>query len=289
MNAEKNTRKRPFIQSVGVAAMAIFLAFIIGSPFVFMFLATFKRLGEVMRYAPKLLPESLYLGNYIKVLDSYLPIAFVNTAIVSVCSVAVTLVIALPAAYAFARLRFPGRNVLLMLTLSTMMIPQGLMVVPMFDVVKNMPYLGSEYGWIDSFPGLIFPFLSIGYITFYVRQYFLSIPAELDEAARIDGANKLQTFFQVIMPLSKPAVSLAIIFSFMNKWNDYLWPMAIARTERHYTIQMAIKMFQGQYSTDLPMMLTGAGLSALPIILLYVVFQKNFEQGLSGASAGLKE
>lgn len=170
-----------------------------------------------------------------------------------------------------------------------MMIPQGLLVVPMFNIMKNMPLVSSEYGWIDTFPGLIFPFLSIGFITFYVRQYFLGIPRSLDEAARIDGANKLQVFFMVILPLAKPALSLAVIFSFMNKWNDYLWPMAIIRSENHYTIQIAIKMFQGQFNTDWPMMLTGATVSVIPILILYVAFQKGFEQGLSGASAGMKE
>ena len=111
-------------------------------------------------------------------------------------SVIVTLLLSLPAAYAFSRLNFPGRNFFFMLTLSTMMIPQGLLVVPMFNIMKNMPLVSSEYGWIDTFPGLIFPFLSIGFITFYVRQYFLGIPRSLDEAARIDGANKPYPLFQ---------------------------------------------------------------------------------------------
>lgn len=281
--------KRTPLNSFIIAVIAILLTILIAGPFVFMILTTFKQIGEVMRFPPKLLPDSFYLQNYVKALHSYIPRAFLNSLFVSAMSVIVTLLLSLPAAYAFSRLNFPGRNFFFMLTLSTMMIPQGLLVVPMFNIMKNMPLVSSEYGWIDTFPGLIFPFLSIGFITFYVRQYFLGIPRSLDEAARIDGANKLQVFFMVILPLAKPALSLAVIFSFMNKWNDYLWPMAIIRSENHYTIQIAIKMFQGQFNTDWPMMLTGATVSVIPILILYVAFQKGFEQGLSGVSAGMKE
>lgn len=282
-------RKRPLHRSILIGVLAILLTIIIAGPFVFMILTSFKKIGEVMVYPPKLLPETFYLGNFVKALHSYIPKAFLNSIFVSAVAVVITLLLSLPAAYAFSRLRFPGRNVFFMLTLSTMMVPQGLLVVPMFDIMKNMPFGSSDYGWIDTFPGLIFPFLSIGFITFYVRQYFLGIPKDLDEAAYIDGANKFQVFYMIILPLAKPALSLAVIFSCMNKWNDYLWPMAIVRSEDHYTIQMAIKMFQGQYNTDWPMMLTGAMLSVIPVIILYIAFQRGFEQGLSGASAGMKE
>lgn len=282
-------KKRSKVNSLLIGLAAVLLTLLIAGPFVFMFSTSFKTLGEVMRFPPKFLPDAFYLGNYERALNSYLPTAFLNSILVSVISVAITLVLSLPAAYAFSRLRFPGRNFFFMVTLSTMMIPQGLMIVPMFDIVKNMPFGDASYGWVDTFPGLIFPFLTIGFVTFYVRQYFLGIPQDLDEAALIDGANKFETFLRIILPLSKPAVSLAVVFAFMNKWNDYLWPMAIVRSEKHYTIQIAIKMFQGQFHTDWPMMLTGSAIAVVPILVLYIVFQKNFEQGLSGASAGLKE
>lgn len=282
-------KKRSKINSILIGITAVLLAIIIAGPFVFMILTSFKKMGEVMRFPPKILPDGFYWQNYIDAWNSYLPSAFLNSILVSTAAVVVTLLISLPAAYAFSRLKFPGRNFFFMLTLSTMMIPQGLLVVPMFDIVKRLPWFGSQYGWIDTFPGLVFPFLTIGFVTFYVRQYLLGIPKELDEAAYMDGAGKFKTFRLIVLPLAKPAVSLAVIFAFMNKWNDYLWPLAVVRSEKNFTIQIAIKTFQGQYSTNWPLMLTGAAIAVLPVITMYIAFQRSFEQGLSGASVGLKE
>jgi multiple sugar transport system permease protein len=151
-----------------------------------------------------------------------------------------------------------------------------------------MPF-GGPNGWLDTYAGLIMPFAVTGFGIFYMRQYYLSIPKELDEQAKIDGCNKLQVYWKIIMPLSKPGIGLISIFTFLGQWNNYLWPLTVARSQEMYTIQIALKAFQTQYNIDWPLLMTGASLAVLPTMILYFSLQSAFEKGLGGVGTGLKE
>ncbi|WP_191557374.1 carbohydrate ABC transporter permease [Metabacillus idriensis] len=266
-----------------------FVLFVFLGPYIWMLMTAVKSQGDVMVWPPKILPTEFHWENFLRIWqETNLPRAFLNSFIVSAISTIINVFLASLAAFAFARLTFPGRDKLFLLVLATMMIPSGLMVVPLFFMMKNVPFAGPD-GWLDSYAGLILPFAVTGFAIFLMRQNFLAIPRELDEQATIDGCSKFQIYWKVIMPLNKPAIALVAIFSFLSHWNEYLWPLTIARSQEMYTIQIALKAFQGQYNIDWPLIMTGATTAALPMIILYFILQPLFEQGLGGLGSGGKE
>ncbi|MCM3718869.1 carbohydrate ABC transporter permease [Fictibacillus phosphorivorans] len=276
--------KNTFIYGLLSIVLLIFLG-----PYIWMFMTAVKTQGDVMVWPPKIIPSEFHWENFLKIWqETNLPRAFFNSFIVSVVATAINVFLASLAAFAFARLKFPGRNKLFLMVLATMMIPSGLMVVPLFFMMKNMPFSGPN-GWLDSYSALILPFAVTGFAIFLLRQNFLSVPKELDEQATIDGCNKFQIYWKIILPLNKPGLALVAIFSFLSHWNEYLWPLTVARSQEMYTIQIALKAFQTQYNIDWPLIMAGATTAALPMIILYFVLQPLFEQGLGGMGSTGKE
>jgi multiple sugar transport system permease protein len=278
-----------FIHTFFIYFLLTLVLIIFLGPYIWMFLTAVKTQGDVMMWPPKIIPDQFHWENFVKIWESTnLPRAFFNSFVVSLVATIINVFLASLAAFAFARLRFPGRDKLFFLVLSTMMIPTSLMVVPLFFMMKNMPFSGPD-GWLDSYVGLILPFAVTGFAIFLLRQNFLSIPKELDEQATIDGCSKFQIYWRIILPLNKPGLALVTIFSFLSHWNEYLWPLTIARSQEMYTIQIALKAFQNQYNIDWPLIMAGATTAALPMMLLYFILQPLFEQGLSGLGTGGKD
>lgn len=202
-----------------------------------------------------------------------------NSLGVAVVSTVLQLFTSATAAYAFSRLRFRGSGAVFVLYLATMMIPMQVIIVPLFI---EMRYLGL----VDSYAGLLLPTLVSSFGVFMLRQAFLALPKELDEAAFVDGAGHLRVFAQVLLPLVAPALATFAVFAFMSSWNAFLWPLVIAQTEAHMTLPVGLSLLQGRYSTDWNVVMAGSTLSVLPILALYVVAQRYVVGGI--AFTGIK-
>jgi len=181
------------------------------------------------------------------------------------------------AAYAFARLVFPGRDRLFLLYLGTLMIPSAVTLIPSYILMTD-----KFLGWINTFAALIVP-ASLGgaFNTFLIRQFFLSLPRELEDAALIDGATPFQIFFQIILPLSKSILAIVSIFVFIGTWNSFLWPLLMMRTPENYVLTVGLSAMQGRWNTRWPELMAGSLMSMAPIILLLILFQRYVEEGLS--------
>jgi multiple sugar transport system permease protein len=282
----RKARKNKMI-IVYLLATIVLIGFV--GPYIWMLATSLKTLGEVMAWPPTVIPESFHWQNYLTIWEgTILPRAFFNSVIVAVIATFINVFLASLAAFAFSRLEFPGRHGLFLGVLATMMIPPGLMIVPLFTMMRNVPFTGPS-GWLDTYAGLIIPTAVTGFAIFLLRQYFMSIPKDLDDQAAIDGCSKFQIYWKIILPLSKPALGLVAIFTFMGNWNEYLWHLTVARSETMYTIQIALARFQTEFNIEWPLLMAGATMAATPMMILYFSLQPLFERGLGGLGSGVKE
>ena len=228
-------------------------------------------------------PVKICFENYkTAFIEGDLLVGLKNTLIVALGFIFLSGLIILIVGYVLAKKEFRGKKIISFILVLTMMVPGEMLMVTNFQLV-------SKLNWTSSYASLILPGIVNVTGIFLVKSFMDNVPNSVLEAAKLDGANELTIILKFVLPMVLPVMATYFILTFVAQWNDYLWPMAIIRSENHYTIQIAIKMFQGQFNTDWPMMLTGATVSVIPILILYVAFQKGFEQGLSGASAGMKE
>jgi multiple sugar transport system permease protein len=212
----------------------------------------------------------------------------VNTAIyATVCTIGQVFLGAM-AGYAFARLRFRGSDILFILVLVTMMIPFQMLLVPLFVMLRHWPLVGGNdlfgaggKGLIDSLPGLILPNLVTPFGIFMMRQFTLSLPSELADAARIDGANEFQIFSKIMLPLTKPALVTLGIFAFQEAWNDFTWPLIVSTTAHSRTLQLGLQTFQDQTLTEWGPLMAGTVITVLPLLLIFIVGQRYFVEGIA--------
>ena len=269
--------------------LMIIVLFVFLGPYVWMFATSVKTQADVYAWPPQILPSEFHWENFVRIWqETNLPRAFFNSVFVSTAATAINVFFSSLAAFAFARLEFPGKNKLFMMVLTTMMVPASLMVVPLFSMMRNVPFAGPN-GWLDSYYGLIFPVAVTGFAIFLMRQYYLTIPKDLDDQAAIDGCNKFQIYWKIILPLSKPVIGLVVVFTFLNHWNEYLWPLTVARSDEMATIQIALASFQTQYNVEWSLLMAGATTAALPMIIFYFILQPLFEESLGGLGRGVKE
>jgi multiple sugar transport system permease protein len=265
--------------------LLLHLLLILGSlvmlaPFIWMLSTSLKQQGEIFLYPPRWIPQPLQWGNYTKTL-TVMPFGryFFNSTLQAVAVTVLQLLTASLAAFAFARLHFPGRDLLFLLYLGTMMVPFPVTMIPDFIIMRYL-------GWIDTYRALILPPAFSAFSTFLLRQYFLSLPIELDDAARVDGASSWRIWWQIIMPLSGPALATLAIFTFMGQWNNFVWPLIVTNSDNMRTLPVALAAFQGQYSIQWNLLMAGSVISILPILLIYVVGQKWFVQGIALTGMG---
>ncbi len=224
--------------------------------------------------------EQITLNNY---LETFRVIPFgryiLNSAIVTVAVTVLQILISSLAAFAFARLRFRGREGLFLIYLATLMIPSQVTLIPNFLIIKNL-------GWYDTYLALVVPGLFSAFSTFLLRQYYRSIPLDLDEAARMDGASSLRIWLQVIVPLSRPVMAALAVFTFQATWNDFLWPLVVTGSQHMRTVPIGLSYFVGQYSTAWNLLMAGSMISVLPVLLIYFLAQKTFVQGITLTGLG---
>jgi len=201
--------------------------------------------------------------------------AYINSLKISLIVTAASLFTSTLAGYTFAKLKFPGRNVLFVLLLATMMIPGQVTLVPTY-------ILYAYIGWIDThLPLIVPPALGGAFGVFLMRQYYMTIPADLEDAARIDGCNPWQTYLRIMLPLSGPPASALAIFTFMGSWNDFLGPLVFLNSQVRFTVPLMIASFQGLYSTNWSLLMAAASIALIPVLIIYISAQRYFIQGIT--------
>ena len=269
------------LRKVGAYALLVLLSAIALFPILWIALSSFKPGSELFRYPPTLLPEHFTLDNYIQAFEkANFALYFRNSAIVTVASTLLTVIINTMAGYVFAKYRFRGDKAIFLFFICTLMLPLEVLMIPIFQMVKNM-------GMYNNFWGLIIPPAATPMGVFMVRQYFYSVPNELMEAARIDGASETHIFIRLMLPIAKPVMSVLAIFSFMWRWNDYMWPLLVIRDPKLYTVQLALANFNGEYSVDWNSLLAMSVVTMIPVLVIFLIFQKQFIRGM--VTSGMKE
>lgn len=250
-------------------------------PFVWMLLGSLKTQGEILQRPPTWLPQNPTLENFAAwfgPLDFWQ--FFANSAIVAVFTVLGNLVFCSMVGYALAKMEFPGRRLLFLLVMVTLMVPGVVTFVPLFVMVSSL-------GLVNTYPALILPFVTAPVGVFLMRQFMLGIPEPLLEAARLDGAGEWRIFTRIVMPLCGPPLATLGILTFLSSWNNFLWPLVAAQTEEMYTLPVALSLYStGQNATNYGLLLAGSVLVITPIILLFVFLQRWFIRGV--ATTGLK-
>ena len=265
-------------------ALLIGYALLMFVPFAWSVSTSFKPNSEVFQL--NWIPQAPTLEGYVVAwtrLDPGLPRLFLNSFIIAGAVTLGNLVLGSLAGYAFARLQFPGRDVLFVLVLATLMIPDQLRVVPVYNLLITFGLVGRG---LEAYVGIILILIISGTSIFLLRQYFMSIPRDLEEAARIDGANQIQTFGRIMLPLASPALAAVAILQFQGTWNGFFWPVILLRDRDQWTLPLALAQFQDLYQTQWAPLMAVVVMATLPILVLYLFFQRYFVEGI--AASGVK-
>jgi multiple sugar transport system permease protein len=268
-------------RSKGGNRAIIHLILLVGSlffvaPMLFMVSTSLKAMRQISRFPPEWIPDPFIWGNYPGVFD-YAPMHkyFINTMIIAVPTVVGAVFTSALAAYAFARLRAPGKNALFLLVLSTLMLPSVVTLVPTY-------ILFAKLQWVGTFRPLVIPALAgSAFNIFLLRQFFMTIPRELEDAALIDGCSRLRIFLSVIVPLAKPVLATVTIFAFMGAWNDYLGPLIYLGNQDQYTLTLGLQAFVQYHRAEWGMLMAASTMMVAPVILIFFFAQKNFVQGIT--------
>ncbi|AVF04100.1 MULTISPECIES: carbohydrate ABC transporter permease [Devosia] len=246
----------------------LIVALIFLFPFFWMVSNAVRSNAEVLAIPVRILPNAFEWDNFAKAWTQ-LPFGrfFLNSLFISTSVTIITVIVSCLSGYAFARLKFPGREALLMAYLGTLMVPAIMLIIPLFLIVNSL-------GMVNTFQGVILPVAFGTFGAFLMRQFFLSIPMELEEAARIDGASRLRILLSIIVPLSMPAIGLLSLFTFIGQWNNFLWPLIVMTGSENATLPVGLTYFQTQAGTQWNFIMAGAALSMLPGIVLAILLQK---------------
>jgi multiple sugar transport system permease protein len=244
-------------------------------PFVWMLSTSLKTQASVFVYPPEWIPSPVQWSNYADVIRVMPFLRYVlNTAGVATSITLLHLAVSSLAAYAFARLRFPGRNRLFLAYLATLMVPGQVTLIPNFIIVKYL-------GWIDTYQALIIPQIFTAFGTFLLRQYFLTIPRELEDAARIDGASAFGIYWRIMLPLSGPALATLGVFTFTAQWNNFLWPLIVINDEQMRTLTVGLRALVGEFTVQYPLLMAGSVISVLPMLIVFLLAQRFFVRGIA--------
>jgi multiple sugar transport system permease protein len=283
-----------------VAGAVLFLA-----PFAWLVSASFQDITEIFSSSPHWIPHDATAAGYRQFLNlGHLTNSqrgqgtgdwrwFANSAFVAISVTVLQTFFNALAAYVFAKRRFPGRDVIFMAFLATMMVPGQVTLIPNYIITKHIPLFGGNdffgnggHGWLDSYWGLIMPGAVSAFGIFLLRQYMLSIPDDLLDAARIDGANEFRIFWSIVVPLCGPALAASAIFTFQAAWEDFLWPLIIISSPDRYTAPLGLALFVVKNQTSWNLLFAGSVISTLPMVLIFMIFQRRFIKGI--ALSGLK-
>lgn len=244
-------------------------------PFLWMILTSLKSLGESTMIPPIIFPHKLRWSNYSEAISSLnFSKLYTNTILTTIFKTVGQLIFCSMAAYSFARIEYPGRDAIFVLILSVLMVPGGVFLLPQFMIMAKL-------GLLNSITALVLPGLFSAYGTFLLRQFFMTLPKELEEAAILDGCNQFQIYWRIMMPLAKPGLITVAIFTILWSWNDLMWPLIVNTSPDKMTLAAGLASLQGEHLTNYPVMMAGSVLAIWPMILMFIIFQKQFIEGIS--------
>jgi multiple sugar transport system permease protein len=273
LKAERRRNRIAFIiLLVGLFAMLF--------PFFWMILSAFKTQADVYSYPPKWLPSSWSLDNFARVFKM-VPFGryYFNSILVTTLSTVGQIFVSILAAYSLARLRFPFKNLIFMFVVATMLMPFVVTMIPTFLIISSLK-------WIDSYQGLIVPFLFNGFSIIFLVQFFITVPMDLQDAARIDGCGYFGILFNVILPNTKPAISTIALFTFLGHWTEYLWPLIVINTTDMRTLPIGLRYLMTEGSSDYQLMMAASVMAIVPVLIVYMFSEKQFIKSIT--MTGLK-
>ncbi|WP_101846790.1 carbohydrate ABC transporter permease [Halobacillus sp. Marseille-P3879] len=266
--------KKSKIERAIVTTLLVIGGIIVSIPFIWMISSSFKPESEVLNIPPTIFPETFTLENYVNLFESLnFAVYLKNTLIIVVCSF-VGLLFNAMAGYGFAKFDFRGREKVFYFVLATMMIPGQVTMIPVYLLLNEM-------GLTNTMAGIVLPGLAVAFSIFLFRQFMTTIPTDLIEAARLDGAGEFYIFFRLIMPVAKPIFAVQGILTFIAAWNSFLWPLIIANDEGLYTLSVGLSLLQGQYANNFALQMAGAAFMVVPIIIIFSFFQKFIVEGFT--------
>jgi multiple sugar transport system permease protein len=271
------------MRRVGLYAILLLLTAVFAVPLLWMVLTSLKSYPDAQRIPPTWLPDPIDVYGYRQLISagSQNPVLrwFANSMLAAALQVLLVLATASMAAYALARMRFRGRGVMFGVIVATLFVPPATLIIPNFLIVDTL-------NWLDTLLVIVVPGAASAFGVFFLRQFFLSLPGELEEAARLDGASQWQIFTRVVLPLSKPALATLAVLAFLTNWNDFLWPIFVLFSAENLTLPAGLGLLQGAYQTDYPVVMAGAVLASVPVLILFVIAQRYIIEGVS--RSGLK-
>ena len=260
--------------------IALAVLVVMAGPVLWMISTSLKSSGDALAIPPKLIPSHIRWSNYVDVFRAVPFGRFLfNSFFVASVVTAVALLFHSMAGYSLARLRYPGRDLIFVGILATLMVPFTVILIPLFIVVDT-------FGWVDSYKGLIVPMIPHAFGIFLLRQFYLSIPRGLEEAAMVDGASLLRVYWTIVLPLSRPVLAALGIFFFLANWNNFLWPLVVTQSEHRWVIQLGIQHFTGEHATDYSHVMAASTIAALPTLVLFFALQRRLIEGIK--MTGLK-
>jgi multiple sugar transport system permease protein len=276
----KQTPRAALRKSV-LYAVLIVLALIVVLPLVWILLTSFKTDGDAIRNPYSALPNPFAFDAYATIANGQQPVFrwFLNSLAAAALQSAIILVTASLAAYALARLEFVGKRIVFGLIVATLLVPPVIFLIPNYLIVQNL-------GWLDSIWAITIPGAASAFGVFFLRQFFIGLPAEIEEAARIDGAGDLRIFLQIVIPLARPALATLAVLSFLANWNDFLWPVYVLLSPENLTLQPGLSQLQGAYSTHFAIVMAGAVVASVPVLILFFFAQKQIVESV--ATSGVK-
>lgn len=274
----------------GYLGMAL-VTLVIGLPIFWMLSSSLKDLNEIYRFPPEWLPSDPKWENYKEAWTS-VPFGrfYLNSAIITVFGAGLQIICGTLCAYAFAFLKFPGKNILFLAVLAALMVPTEVVILPNFLFFGNVvrDWFGLEENWVNTYQAIILPGAATAFGTFLMRQGFLTLPRDVLDAAKVDGAGHLRTMFGIVLPMAKPIVITFAMISIVNKWNDYLWPLVITRTDEMRPITVGVRLlFDAEGNNNWGVIMAGTSFVVIPLLIIYVFLQKYIIAGLTaGATKG---
>jgi multiple sugar transport system permease protein len=274
-------RRRPLRPGrIILHVVAVVLLLAITFPILWTVSMSLKTNADTLAIPPHLLPSPFRWANFTDVFEQVRFGRYLfNSFIVAVTVTTFALFFHSMSAYSLARLRYPGRNLIFIGILSTLMVPFTVIVVPLFVMVQ-------KFGWTDTYAGLIIPLIFEAFGIFLLRQFYLSLPRELEEAALVDGANLVAVYWRIVLPLSRPILAALGIFYFLANWNNFLWPLVVAQSEDHWVVQVGIQQFSGNHSNAVELIAAASSVAALPMLVIFFVLQRRLIEGVK--LSGLK-
>jgi multiple sugar transport system permease protein len=271
------------MRRIALYVALLLLTAVFAVPLLWMLLTSLKTYPDAQRIPPTWLPDPIDTYGYGRLVSagSQNPVLrwFANSMLAATLQVVLVLVTASMAAYALARMRFRGRGMMFAVIVATLFVPPATLIIPNFLIVDTL-------GWLDTLLVIVVPGAASAFGVFFLRQFFLSLPIELEEAAVLDGASPWQVFTRVVLPLSKPALATLAVLAFLTNWNDFLWPIFVLFSADRLTLPAGLGLLQGEYQTDFPVVMAGAVLASVPALILFVLAQRYVIEGVS--RSGLK-